>query len=181
MRNRITVLVTAFFLSSMLASVAWGQTQPAQPSTQNSSSMPAMNMSDHDTSNMDMSNMKDMPGMDKDKDADSDTDRDVSAHAMHSMEGHMDMGPHMKMTALRLPKSGDAARAKLVVESARKTSEKYTDHHAALPTATRFSIPRFRKRCITSLITDTPWKTPSASIRNIPRRCSTKSTATITN
>jgi hypothetical protein len=87
-----------------------------------------MNMSDHDMSNMDMSHMKDMPGMDKDK----DTDVDVSAHAMHSMEGHMDMGPHMKMTALRQPKSGDAARAKLVVESARKASEKYTDYHAAL-------------------------------------------------
>jgi hypothetical protein len=129
MRNPTTVLVTVFFLSSALSSVAWGQTQPAQPS---SSSKPGMNMPEHDMSNMDMSNMKDMPGMDKDKHADSDTDRDASAHVMHSMEGHMDMGPHMKMTALRQPKSGDAARARLVVESARKTSEKYTDYHAAL-------------------------------------------------
>ena len=44
----------------------------------------------------------------------------------------MDMGPHMKMTALRPPKPGDAARAQQVAEDARKASEKYTDYHAAL-------------------------------------------------
>jgi hypothetical protein len=82
-----------------------------------------MNMPDHD-----MSNMKDMPGMDMGKDADSE----ASAHAMHSMEGHMDMGPHMKMTALRPPKPGDAERAQQVVEGARRASEKYTDYHVAL-------------------------------------------------
>ena len=43
-------------------------------------------MSGHDMSSM---QMKDMPmGPEKDSDA--------SAHAMHSMEGHMDMGPHMR-------------------------------------------------------------------------------------
>jgi hypothetical protein len=125
MRKQITVVVTAFFLSSVLSSVAWGQTQPAQPNTQNNSSMPGMNMPDHD-----MSNMKDMPGMNKE--TDNEADSDASAHAMHSMEGHMDMGPHMKMTALRQPKPGDAARAQQVVDAARKASEKYTDYHAAL-------------------------------------------------
>ena len=74
-----------------------------------------------------MSKMKDMP-MDGEKDADSD----ASAHVMKSMEGHMDMGPHMKMTALRQPKPGDAARAQQVAEEARKASEKYTDYHTAL-------------------------------------------------
>ena len=53
----------------------------------------------------DMSNMKDMP-MAGDKE-----DSGRGAHVMHSMEGHMDMGPHMKMTALRQPKPGDSARA----------------------------------------------------------------------
>ena len=109
MPNRMTVLVTAFFLSS----VAWSQTQPAQSGAQpSSSSMPGMNM----------------PGMDMGKDADSE----ASAHAMHSMEGHMDMGPHMKMTALRPPKPGDAERAQQVVEAARRASEKYTDYRTAL-------------------------------------------------
>jgi hypothetical protein len=48
------------------------------------------------------------------------------------MEGHMDMGAHMKMTALRPAKPGDAERARRVVEDARKASAKYIDYHAAL-------------------------------------------------
>jgi hypothetical protein len=55
--------------------------------------MPGMDMSHHD-----MSNMKDMPTA---ADRGDDADNDASTHVMHSMEGHMDMGPHMKMTALR--------------------------------------------------------------------------------
>jgi hypothetical protein len=76
-----------------------------------------------DMSKMSASEMHDMPGM----------GNDGSAHAMQSMEGrHMDMGPHMKMTALRAQKPGDAARAEAVVEAARKASEKYLDYHVAL-------------------------------------------------
>ena len=125
MRDRIVFLISLF----LFASVAWGQQQPAgsnaPPSGQ---SMPGMDMSGHD-----MSNMKDMPmGPGKDTDKDADKESDASAHAMHSMEGHMDMGPHMKMTALRPAKPGDAARAKDVVESARQASEKYLDYHTAL-------------------------------------------------
>jgi hypothetical protein len=122
MRNRIALFVTIF-----CCSVAWGQSQTA-PATANppagSQSMPGMDMSGG-TSHHDMSNMKDMP-MSEEKDS------DASAHAMHSMEGHMNMGPHMKMTALRQPKPGDAARAQQIVEEARKASEKYKDYHAAL-------------------------------------------------
>ena len=60
---------------------------------------------------------------------------------MHSMEGHMDMGPHMKMTALRQPKPGDAARAQQVAEAARKASEKYKDYHVALAEGFKIFIP----------------------------------------
>jgi len=125
MRNRTAVLISFF----LFASVAWGQQVPAsgaQPSGRQS--MPGMDMSSHDMSNMQMQ-MKDMP-MGADKDADKDSD--ASAHAMHSMEGHMDMGPHMKMTALRPSKPGDAERAKEVAESARRASEHYVDYHTAL-------------------------------------------------
>ena len=124
MRDRIVVLISLFLLASM----TWGQQQPAGSSAPPSGqqSMPGMDMPGHDMSNMDM---KDMP-MSADKDKDNDID--ASAHAMHSMEGHMDMGPHMKMTALRLPRPGDAARAEQVVETARKASEKYLDYHVAL-------------------------------------------------
>ncbi|MGA9643629.1 MAG: hypothetical protein WBQ72_19685 [Terriglobales bacterium] len=52
---------------------------------------------------------------------------------MHSMEGrHMDMGPHMKMTALRPIEPGDAERAQKVVIAARAVMEKYKDYHTAL-------------------------------------------------
>ena len=91
MRNRIIILISLLFL----ASVNWGQQAPA---SNNQQSMPGMSMPGHDMSNMQMQ-MKDMP-MATDKDRDSE----AGAHAMHSMEGHMDMGPHMKMTALRPPK-----------------------------------------------------------------------------
>jgi hypothetical protein len=129
MRNRIVVLVAV-----VLCSIAWGQTNSsqtnsgqtnnAQPSGQQS--MPGMDMPG-DAPKHDMSGMKGMP-MDNDKDADNA----ASAHVMNSMEGHMDMGPHMKMTALRQPRPGDAERAGQVADSARKASEKYTDYHVAL-------------------------------------------------
>jgi len=129
MRDRIVVFITV-----LMCSVAWGQTPSAPASGASSAtpsagqqSAPGMNMPGMDMSGHDMSKMKDMP-MDGEKDADSD----ASAHVMKSMEGHMDMGPHMKMTALRQPKPGDAARAQQVAEEARKASEKYTDYHTAL-------------------------------------------------
>jgi hypothetical protein len=53
-------------------------------------------------------------------------------HAMHSMEGHMDMGPHMKMTALRPLQPGDNERAQKVADTARGVMEKYKDYHVAL-------------------------------------------------
>jgi hypothetical protein len=123
MRTRIAFLITLF----IFASVAWGQQQPAGKSSSPTAapeSMQGMDMSGHD-----MSNMKSMPAA---SDKDSEKDSDASAHAMHSMEGHMDMGPHMKMTALHAAKPGDAERAQAVVDAARKTSEKYVDYHVAL-------------------------------------------------
>jgi hypothetical protein len=126
MRHRIVVLISFV----VLASVAWGQQQPAGNSAPPNQSMPGMDMSGHDMSNMQMKDMPMSAGKDADKDADKDSD--ASAHAMHSMEGHMDMGPHMKMTALRPAKPGDAARAQEVVESARKAAEKYLGYRTAL-------------------------------------------------
>src|SRR5271163_644374 len=86
---------------------------------QNSSQdMKGMNMPGHD-----MSQMK----------QDSGEDADASMHAMTSMEGHhMDMGPHMRMTALRAPQPSDAEKAQKVAEIARGVMEKYKDYHVAL-------------------------------------------------
>ena len=134
MRNRIL-----FFTAVLTCSVAWGQTQSAPASSAPSGSqqsMPGMDMSGHD-----MSNMKGMK-----MGADNEGDSDASTHVMNSMEGHMDMGPHMKMTALRQSKPGDAARAQQVVDAARKTSAKYTDYHAALDDGYRIFHPEIKQK-----------------------------------
>lgn len=116
MRNRL-----AFLCAVLLGSVASGQSQNTSPQAQQS--MPGMDMSGGGSKH-EMSNMKDM---DSEKD-----DSGAAAHAMHSMEGHMGMGPHMKMTALRQSKPGDAARAREVAQEARKAAEKYVDYRTAL-------------------------------------------------
>src|SRR5580693_7333885 len=115
MRNRIIILISLF----LLATAAWGQQQPAASNAPSGGqqSMPGMSMPSHDMSNMPM--------------GDNDTDKDTDA-GMHTMEGHMHMGPHMKMTALRPAKPGDAARVQEVAASARKASENYADYHVAL-------------------------------------------------
>ena len=128
MRDRIIILISLL----LLASVSWGQ-QPSAGSGQQS--MPGMDMPGHDMSSMPMAGAKQ-----------EDKDGDASAHAMHSMEGHMDMGPHMKMTALRPAKPGDAARAGQVVDGARKASEKYLDYHVALADGFKIFHPEFPQK-----------------------------------
>jgi hypothetical protein len=81
--------------------------------------MPGMDMSGHDTS--------DMSG---------------EGHAMHSMESrHMDMGPHMKMTALRDLRPGDQEKADQVVAAARKVAEQYADYKKALADGFQIFLP----------------------------------------
>ncbi len=144
MRNRIALFVSIFLCSAaLLSAVAWGQTQTAPSSAPSNNqqaapatSMPGMNMPGHD-----MSGMKDMP-MGGEKEGDSDT----GASAMHSMEGHMDMGPHMKMTALRKPQPGDADRAQKVADEARKVAEYYTDYHKALADGFEIFLPNIPQK-----------------------------------
>jgi hypothetical protein len=134
MRDRIAILLSLF----LSAGVMWSQQQaPASAPANSQQSMPGMDMSEHD-----MSNMKGM-SMGSDK---GESDSDAGAHAMHSMEGHMDMGPHMKMTALRQSKPGDAERAKQIVETARKASEKYLDYHAALNDGYKIFLPNIPQK-----------------------------------
>ena len=126
MRNSLLALT-----ATALCSIAWGQTRPssnASPSSQEP--MPGMEMPGDPHGSM--------PGMNMDSDKD---DSPASEHAMHSMEGHMDMGPHMKMTALRTSKPGDAERAQKIVEEARTVSEKYLDYHAALADGFKIFLP----------------------------------------
>jgi hypothetical protein len=115
---RKTALPILFLLSVLSCSLAWGQDHPAQ----------------HDMSGMDMSSGQEMPS--------DDAATTGAAHAMHSMEDrHMDMGPHMKMTALRSPSPGDDERAEQVVAAARALADKYQDYHVALSDGFKIFLP----------------------------------------
>ena len=53
----------------------------------------------------------------------------------------MDMGPHMKMTLLRRPQSGDKQRADEIVKQARQAIERYKDYKVALAEGYQIFIP----------------------------------------
>jgi hypothetical protein len=88
-------------------------------SAQDMKDMPGMNMPGHDMSHSQAQGLaEDTPG---------------NAQTMQSMEGHhMEMGAHMKMTAMRPIQPGDAEKAQKIVVSARAAMEKYKDYHVAL-------------------------------------------------
>lgn len=92
---------------------------------------------------------QDMPGMQMlghEMSAHDSADSDASAGAMRSMEGHMDMGPHMKMTSLRKLQPRDEEKAERVVEAARKVAEKYQDYHVALNDGFRIFLPKIPQK-----------------------------------
>lgn len=61
---------------------------------------------------------------------------------MHAMSHrHLDMGPHMKMTALREPRAGDQQCADAVVQAARKVMARYRDYRAALADGYKIFLP----------------------------------------
>jgi hypothetical protein len=123
MRMRILAIISVLVLT---AGIPWAQDQqsPEPP--------PSEVMSGHDMSKVSVKS--DAKGI--------STDADGSVHAMHSMEGHhLDMGPHMKVTALRDPKPGDEQRAQQVVEAARHVAEKYKDYHTALADNFQIFLP----------------------------------------
>jgi len=122
------LMVVAVCLASSLA-LAQQASQGASPSTsqepsQDGSHGGSQGMSG-DMKGMDMSGMK-MSGPSK-------ADDSGEVGAMHSMEGHhMDMGLHMKMTAVRPMQPGDSERAQKVVVAARGVMERYKDYQTAL-------------------------------------------------
>jgi hypothetical protein len=78
----------------------------------------------------DMSNMPGMSGAPE------------GQHAMEAMESHhMDVGQHMKMTALRPMRPGDQERADKLVEEARSAIAKYQDYRVALGDGYQIFLP----------------------------------------
>jgi hypothetical protein len=66
----------------------------------------------------------------------------AAAPAFRAMSTHhMEMGPHMRMTALRKPKPGDRERADAVVRAARAYLEKYRDYLSALQDGYQIFLP----------------------------------------
>lgn len=104
MRYRLAILV------SLLTGLAWGQQNPQDANAKTSA-------------------QQNMPGMSM---GEGTKNSDAAMSAMRSMEEIMNMGPHMKMTAVRPEQPGDAERANHVAEEARKVGEKYLNYHAAL-------------------------------------------------
>lgn len=95
------------------------------------------------------SSSQSMPGMDmRMSDANQTAAQEVpdggqgSTDAMQSMEDHhMDIGPHMKMTALRPMQPGDEAKAADIVEAARKVALRYADYRDALANGYHIFLP----------------------------------------
>lgn len=114
---RTSLLITLlFFVSS-----AFAQNQ--------NGNMPGMDMSHSSSASQ---GVQSMPGM----------ENSGNAEAMHSMEGHhMDMGPHMKMTALRPVQAGDQEKADQVAQSARVVAGKYKDYKVALADGYKIFLP----------------------------------------
>ncbi len=59
----------------------------------------------------------------------------------HHHEDHEHMGAHMRMTELRKPQPGDAAKAQQVVDEVRPALEKYRDYKVALAEGYRIFLP----------------------------------------
>ena len=84
-----------------------------------------------------------MPGMDMSHPsaAPHDTSKG-NAEVMQSMQGrHMDMGPHMEMTAVQPLQPGDQAKAAEVARAARQAAEKYIDYKVALADGFQIFLP----------------------------------------
>jgi hypothetical protein len=74
--------------------------------------------------------------------ADSAAALGATTQAMsHHHEGHDHMGPHMHMSDLREPQSGDAEKAQHIADQARTALEKYRDYHVALTDGFKIFLP----------------------------------------
>jgi hypothetical protein len=115
---------------------AQDQPQKTSPDAENSGTQDSAPQ--NKDKSMDMKQM-DMPASQSRETRESISSTDPNArHAMSSMQGQMEMGPHMKMTPLRLAVPGDEVRAEQVAAVARKVADQYQDYRKAL--ADGFSI-----------------------------------------
>jgi hypothetical protein len=106
------VFITAFIVLATLPRLR-AQQNPAQTQTKDQSGMTGMNMGDTQ------------------HDSNSSPQDAVTANEQMS-EMHMDMGPHMRMTAAWPPSPDDEKRAEAIIGELKPAIEKYKDYQAAL-------------------------------------------------
>src|SRR3954470_16031024 len=83
-----------------------------------------------------------MAGMDMPSNTESQQPQPGAADANEQMSHHhLDMGPHMKMTALRPITQPDKDRAALTVATTREALDKYIDYRAALADGYKIFLP----------------------------------------
>lgn len=87
---------------------------------------------------------KDMPMQNSSSSQAAEEEMNATMPGMSSH--HMDMGPHMKMTALREPAQGDRERAEKIVEAARGVMAKYQDYHTALADGFKIFLPNIPQK-----------------------------------
>jgi hypothetical protein len=113
--------------------LAWAQDQPQSPAAMQNKGVEMKSMA--------------MPSAQADDSSDTMTAADPNAmRAMNSMQGPMDMGPHMKMTPMRLQVPGDQERAALVAASALKVATQYQDYRKALADGFSIFMPNVPQR-----------------------------------
>lgn len=107
------IFLAAFFALFLVALLHPEKSQAQSQASSNAGSMSKM----------------DMPSMQREAAANPT----VARAANDDMSGmHLDMNPHMFMTALRPANAADQARADQIVDTLRPAIEKYKDYHAAL-------------------------------------------------
>ena len=81
----------------------------------------------------------------KQKSSRSNADLDASTESMGHGHHH-EMGPHMYMSALRTPQSGDEQKAQQVADEARQALEKYKDYNIALAEGFKIFLPNLPQK-----------------------------------
>src|SRR5437764_3038974 len=81
----------------------------------------------------------------KQKSSRSNADLDASTESMGHGHHH-EMGPHMYMSALRTPQSGDEQKAQQVADEARQALEKYKDYNVALAEGFKIFLPNLPQK-----------------------------------
>ena len=81
----------------------------------------------------------------KQKSSQSNGDLDASTESMGHGHHH-EMGPHMRMSALRDPQPGDEEKAQRVADDARQALEKYKDYKTALADGYKIFLPNLPQK-----------------------------------